>query len=101
MSEKRKPHDSSQSIGQAIRELLNTYRLDSKFDETNLVNSWERLVGKPISKRTKKVSIRNKILYVEFDSPAMKQDFMLHKSQVLVLFHKEFGAEVIKDIVIL
>lgn len=101
MSNKRNPNNASQSIGQAIRELLNTYRLDSKFDETNLVNSWEKLVGKPISKRTKKVSIRNKILYVEFDSPSMRQDFMLHKSAVLALFHKEFGADVVKDIVIL
>jgi predicted nucleic acid-binding Zn ribbon protein len=98
---KKNSGDSSQPIGQAIRELLNTYRLDSKFDETNLVTSWERMVGKPISKRTKKVSLRNNILYVEFDSPSMKQDFMLNKNEVLGLFHREFGPEIIKDIVIL
>jgi predicted nucleic acid-binding Zn ribbon protein len=98
---KKNSGDTSQPIGQAIRELLNTYRLDSKFDETNLVTSWERMVGKPISKRTKKVSLRNNVLYVEFDSPSMKQDFMLNKNEVLTLFHREFGADIIKDIVIL
>lgn len=98
---KRDPNNPFQSVGQAIRELLNSYHLESKFDETNLINSWEKLVGKPIAKRTKRVSMRNKILYVEFDSPSMKQDFMLHKSEVLALFHKEFGASVVQDIVVL
>ena len=40
-------------MGQAIRELLNSYRLTSKFDEANLINSWERIAGKPIAKKTK------------------------------------------------
>jgi predicted nucleic acid-binding Zn ribbon protein len=90
-----------QPIGKAIRELLNSYRIDGKYDETNVINSWERLVGKPIAKRTRKVFIRNKILYAEFDSPSIRQDFSFHKAQVLTLFQKEFGQESIKDIVIL
>ncbi len=90
-----------QSIGQAIRGLLNTYRLSSKFDEAQVIGSWERLAGKPIAKRTKKVYIRNTVLFVELDSPSMKHDFSLHKGQVLDLFKKEFGAGVITDIIVM
>ena len=90
-----------QSVGQAIRELLNSYRLTSKFDETQLLNSWERIAGKPIAKRTKNLYIRNKVLFVELDSPSMKHDFSLHKTQVLNLFQKEFGAGIIGDIVVM
>lgn len=97
----RNSDKGSQSIGKAIRELLNSYRLDSKFDETNVITSWERLVGKPIAKRTRKVFIRNKVLYAEFDSPAIRQDFSYHREQVLLLFQKEFGADSVKDIVVL
>ena len=88
-----------QSVGQAIRELFNTYRLTAKFDEASLIESWERLVGKPIAKRTKKLYIRNKVLFVEFDSPTMRHDFSLHKSQVLDVFKKEFGEGVITEII--
>lgn len=97
----QKPGNEFQSIGQAIRQLLNSYKIESKFDETNIVTSWERLVGKTISKRTRKVFIRNKVLYVEFDSPAMKQDLMLHKAEIIVLFQKEFGKDAINEIVVL
>lgn len=88
-------------MGQAIRELLNTYRLSTRFDEANLINSWERLAGKPIARRTKKIHIRNKVLFVELDSPSMKHDFSLHKIQVLDMFKKEFGAGVISDIIVM
>jgi predicted nucleic acid-binding Zn ribbon protein len=91
--------DNTHHIGDAIQELLRSYRLKSRFDETTLVTSWERLVGKPIAKRTKKVSVRNKVLFVELDSPSMKNDLNFHKSQILAIFEKEFGKDVIKEIV--
>lgn len=90
-----------QTVGDAIRGLLNAYRIESKFDEANLLASWERLVGSPIAKRTKKVFIKDHILFVEFKSPSMKNDFLLHKPKVVELFQKEFGQNVVKDIVIL
>ena len=88
-----------QSVGQAIRDLLNTYRLSNKFDEASIIDSWERLVGKPIASRTKKVFIKNKVLFVEFDSPTMRHDFSLHKTEVLEVFRKEFGEGVITEII--
>jgi len=88
-----------QSVGQAIRDLLNSYRLTSKYDEANIIESWERLVGKPIANRTKKIYIRNKVLFVEFDSPTMRHDFSLHKTEVLEVFRKEFGDGVITEII--
>ena len=88
-------------MGQAIRELLNSYRLSTKFDEANIIGSWERLAGKPIARRTKKIQIRNKVLFVELDSPSLKHDFSMHKAQVLELFQKEFGAGVVTDIIVM
>lgn len=98
---KDKPKNEIQAVGDAIRDLLNSYQLTSKFDEANLINSWERLVGKPIAKRTKKVFIKNKVLFVEFDSPSMKHDFTLHKTHILDLFKKEFGAQIISEIIVM
>lgn len=92
---------NTQHIGQAIQKLLNSYHIKSKFDQANLVSSWERLVGKPVAKRTKKLYMRNQILFVELDSPAMKNDLSIHKIKIIEVFQKEFGTEVIKDLVIM
>jgi predicted nucleic acid-binding Zn ribbon protein len=88
-----------QSVGQAIRDMLNSYRLTNKYDEATIIESWERLVGKPIASRTRKVFIKNKVLFVEFDSPTMRHDFSLHKREVLDIFRKEFGEGVVTEII--
>lgn len=89
------------SVGEAIRDLLNSYKLTTKFDETHIINSWESLVGKPVARQTKKLYIRNKVLFVEFMSPTMRKDFSLNKSAVLEVFKKEFGAGVITEIIVM
>ncbi len=96
-----KKKDDIQTLGDAIRELLNSYHLSNKFDEANLISSWERLAGKPIARRTRKIFIKNKVMFVELDSPAMKHDFNLHKNHVLEMFRKEFGAGVINEIIVM
>jgi predicted nucleic acid-binding Zn ribbon protein len=94
------PHDI-QHIGQAIRQLLKEYHLKPKFDEANVVSSWERIVGKPVAKRTKRIYIRNKVLFIELDSPAMKSDLSFHKNHLLKTIEAEFGNGVLKEIVLM
>jgi len=96
---KKERGNDFQPVGKAIRDLLNSYNLSTKFDEASLISSWEKIAGKPIAKRTRKIYIRNKVLFIEFDSPTMRHDFSLHKQQVLDMFKKEFGEGVITEIV--
>jgi predicted nucleic acid-binding Zn ribbon protein len=88
-------------ISQAIQELLKSQHLKPKFDEANVVASWERIVGKAIAKRTKRIYIRNKVLFVELQSPSMKHDLGYHKGQMLELFKKEFGDGVVSEIILM
>ncbi len=101
MARNIKDDGNAMHIGQAIQQLLGRYNIKSKFDEANLVSSWERLVGKPIAKRTKKLYIRNKVLFVELESPSLKNDLAIHKSHLIEVLQKEFGTEVVKDLVIM
>ena len=101
MASDLKNDGNSLHIGQAIQKLLKSYHIKSKFDEANLIASWERLVGKVVAKCTKKLHIRNKVLFVELDSPALKNDLLLHKSRILEIFQKEFGADVLTEIVVM
>jgi predicted nucleic acid-binding Zn ribbon protein len=90
-----------QHVGDAIKSLLKQYHLKPKFDEANLVASWERLVGKPVARHTKRIYIRNKVLFIELDSPSMKSDLSFHKNQLLKRMEEEFGKDVLKEIVLM
>jgi predicted nucleic acid-binding Zn ribbon protein len=94
------PHDI-QHIGDAIKDLLRQYQLKPKFDEANLVASWEKLVGKPVARHTLRIYIRNKVLFIELDSPSMKSDLSFHKNHLLKTIEAEFGKDVLKEIVLM
>lgn len=96
----KNPHDI-QHIGQAIEQLLKEYHLKPKFDEANVIASWEKMAGKPVAKRTKRIYIRNKVLFIELDSPAMKSDLSFHKNHLLKTLEAEFGKGVLKEIVLM
>ena len=90
MAQKFNEEGNTQHIGQAIQQLLNRYHIKTKFDEANLLSSWERLAGKPVAKRTKRLFIRGKVLFVELESPSMKNDLNLHKSQIIEILHDDY-----------
>jgi predicted nucleic acid-binding Zn ribbon protein len=97
----KKDNSGAVHVGDAIKELLKQYHIDTKFDEANIITSWERLVGKPIAKRTKKVFIKNHVLFVELTSPSLKHDLNYSKASILELFQKEFGMDLVKEIVLM
>ncbi|HYG03552.1 MAG TPA: DUF721 domain-containing protein [Chryseosolibacter sp.] len=98
---KRDHKHQAQSMGDALREFLNSNHLTSKFDEATVIHSWEKIAGKPIASRTRNIYIRNKVLFVEFDSPSMKHDFSINKAAVLEVFRKEYGSGIITDIIVM
>lgn len=92
---------NTQHVGDAIKELLKQYHIEQKFDEASMVTSWERLVGAAIAKRTKKVFVKNHVLFVELTSPSLKHDLSYSKTHILELFQKEFGKDSVKEIVLM
>ncbi|GIV36650.1 MAG: hypothetical protein KatS3mg032_1029 [Cyclobacteriaceae bacterium] len=95
-----KKHSGLQGVGDAIRDLLRTYRLEKRFNEAALIAAWPEMVGEAIARRTRKVYIQKGVLYVELNSSAMKSDFLLHKQHVLKLIQQKFGRDIISDIII-
>ncbi len=86
-------------VGDAIKELLNAYRLEGKFDETRLVNSWGKIMGKPIAGRTSKIFMKNDVLFVELTSAPLKHELNMSKQKIINLINKELGKPIVKEVV--
>jgi len=97
---KKYPRKSNLStVGESVNELLKTYRIQSKFDATRLTSSWERLMGAPIARRTKRVFVKDRKLFVELSSAPLKHELRLSKRMILDIFDREFGQKILDDIV--
>jgi predicted nucleic acid-binding Zn ribbon protein len=87
------------TIGEAMQDLLKTYNIKARFDEASLVASWERLMGAPIARRTKRIFVRDKVLFVELTSAPLKHELNNSKRKVLEIISREYGTGLLDEVI--
>ncbi|MFZ4863530.1 DUF721 domain-containing protein [Sphingobacterium sp. Mn56C] len=89
------------SMKQAVEKWLEVYRLRRKFDESSIAVFWPELIGPYIAKRTQKVYIHDRKLYVKVESAVVKHELVLMRKQVIGRVNEHVGKVIIEDFVIL
>lgn len=92
---------STASLKDAIHELLNTYKLKGKYNETHVIAAWSRLMGPMIANRTSKIFIKNKKLYVQLNSAPLKNELSMSRTKILEMLNRDVSADVLEEIVFL
>jgi predicted nucleic acid-binding Zn ribbon protein len=88
------------SIAEAIGDYIRELNLEGKLGEAAVINSWEETVGKVISSRTKKIYIRDKVLYVHLSSSVVRNELLMLRTALKDKINSKAGQEVITDIVL-
>jgi predicted nucleic acid-binding Zn ribbon protein len=87
------------SLGEAIRAILKSYKLDSKFTEAGLVNSWEGVVGPMIASHTVQLRVYKKKLYVKVDSAALRNELTYAREKIKNALNRKAGSKIIDEII--
>jgi predicted nucleic acid-binding Zn ribbon protein len=86
----------------SIKDLLSTvfksYNPGYKYEETSVINSWEQIVGTMIAKKTSKIFINKKVLYLTLSSPALKNELRYHKLVLIDKINDFAKQKIINDI---
>jgi predicted nucleic acid-binding Zn ribbon protein len=90
----------SYSIGEALNLLFEKSGWKPKALELRLRNDWETIVGKTIARYTRNVYLKNQILTVYTDVPALKQELMFSKQQLIERINEYFGEKAVVEIVV-
>lgn len=93
--------NNDKTIKEAINDLLDSYRLRKKFDETALIAAWPELMGTAIANRTKQLYINDKKLFLRVESSVIKNELLMMQSQIVKRLNEKAGHEVILSIVFL
>ena len=88
------------NLKDSIKAFLKANNLDEKVLEVSVKASWEKLMGSGISSHTTKILLKNKKLYLTFDSAVLKQELTYSKSKVIEMMNKDLGENAIVEIVI-
>ncbi|MGB4291264.1 MAG: DUF721 domain-containing protein [Bacteroidales bacterium] len=88
------------SLAEAINDYINEMKIGGKLQEINIIDSWEKIVGKAISSRTSRVTIKNGILTVYLKSSVVKSELMMIREAIKEKINREVGSDFIKEIVL-
>ena len=87
------------TLKQAIEALINQYKIEERISETIVLSDWEKIVGKMISRHTKNIYIKKKVLFVELDNAALRNELSYAKTKLIEKLNATLKAEAIIDIV--
>ena len=87
------------TLKQAIEALIDQYKIEERISETEVLNDWEKIVGKMIARHTNNIHIKKRILFVELDNAALRNELSYAKSRLIIAINKSLKTEAIIDIV--
>jgi len=88
------------SLAEALQDYIREMKLGDKLSEIGLISSWEEMVGRAISSRTKKIYIKDQILYVHLSSSVVRNELLMLRNALKDRLNEKAGKEVIRDIVL-
>jgi len=92
-------YSSDRPIGEVIREMIETYRLEGRLNEIKVLHSWEKVVGEMIARHTRDLYIKNARLFVKVDSPALKNELTYSRTDIAEKLNHEAGGKVIEEVI--
>ena len=91
---------NEQSLKQVLKDMVETYRLRSRLNQTKIQRIWEKLMGSAIAKYTTDIKIRKDKLYLTIESAPLRQELSFGKEKIVKMINQELGENFIRDVVI-
>jgi hypothetical protein len=91
---------NTQNIGEVLKAYLKALDIDHKLDEVRLIDSWPLVVGQALAKKTSRLYVKNRVLFVYTDSSVVRSELMLIREGLVNALNNKAGASVIDELVI-
>ena len=95
-----KRHAENISIGDALKEFIQTNRLEKGLDGVNAKKAWRNMMGVAISKYTTNVKLDGDTLHVQLSSSVLREELSYGKEKIIKLLNEELGKDLIKKLVL-
>jgi predicted nucleic acid-binding Zn ribbon protein len=89
----------AQSLSEILGESLRNLQIDGKIQETRVLDAWSEVVGPVIASHTGNKYVSRRVLYVQMDTPIVRNELQMMRQSLVERLNKAAGAETIRDIV--
>lgn len=88
------------SIGDVLKQFIETNKLQPGMDKINVEDAWKSLMGNGVNSYTKEVVLKGTTLYVSLTSAVLREELSYGKQKIVKMINDELGKEVIKDVIL-
>ena len=88
------------SISDALKEFVETNKLEKGLNKVNVADAWANLMGNGVNSYTKAVNLENNTLYIQLSSSVLREELSYGKEKIIKMLNEEFGKEIIKKLIL-
>lgn len=90
----------TQSIGEVLREYVEAMKMRRRLKESRISKYWTELVGEYAASLTRRIFIKDRVLFVYLDSSILRNDLMMMREKLLNGLNEKAGEEIVTKIVL-
>jgi len=95
-----KRHNEHVKISDALKEFVETNRLQSGLDKINVADAWVSVMGNGVNSYTSAVKLERNTLYVQLNSSVLREELSYGKEKIIVMLNEAMGKDLIKKLVL-
>jgi len=88
------------SISDALKEFVETNKLETGLNKVNVADAWANLMGNGVNKYTTTINLERDTLYVQLSSSVLREELSYGKEKIITMLNEELGKEIIKKLVL-
>ncbi|MCH4553741.1 MULTISPECIES: DUF721 domain-containing protein [Aestuariibaculum] len=88
------------SISDALKEFVETNKLEKGLDKVNVADAWADLMGNGVNNYTRSVNLERDTLYVQLNSSVLREELSYGKEKIIVMINEALGKEIVKKLIL-
>ena len=88
------------SISEALKEFVETNKLEKGLNKVNVADAWAKLMGNGVNNYTISVNLERETLYIQLSSSVLREELSYGKLKIINLLNEELGKEIIKKLIL-
>ncbi|WP_396603239.1 DUF721 domain-containing protein [Algibacter sp. R77976] len=95
-----KRNNENLSISDALKEFVETNKLEKGLNKVNVADAWANLMGNGVNNYTTAVNLERETLYVQLSSSVLREELSYGKEKIINMLNEELGKVIIKKLVL-
>lgn len=92
--------NNESSIGDVLKEIIQSNKLQPGIDQISVKEAWVSLMGNGVNSYTKNVALKGSTLYVELTSSVLREELSHGKSKIIAMINEELRRDIVKDVIL-